>query len=176
MRRAIACLAVAGLATAGCGEPETEALKRKRASPTPAQTVSARPYPGARVRDGLRVRGVTRPPGQGRWLWEVRSPNGRWRLLQWSGECEVPSALVARRGQRRARELAPGLASSALGWTPDDRVLVYVPDAGACGSGDPSAGLLVVDPATGDREQLEPPSGPAPPLPWSERPRRITAW
>ena len=178
--RVAALIAAAGLVVAGCGsraeEAETSRGYSAMQSDVAVSAGSPRNYPGASRRDGLRVEGVARPGRLGRWLWEVSSPDGRWRLLQWSGECEIPSALVVRRGRRRARELAPGAESSALGWTTDNRAIVYVPADGACGAGDPEGGLLLIDPATGDREQIAEPVGREPPLRWSNRARDPSAW
>lgn len=101
--------------------------------------------------------------GIGHWAGLLVSPDGRWVLAQWSGECETPSAWFvpldggAPRLTTGEADLGTNPNSWAVGWSADGRALVSLdgPDA-ACGSGDPAPGTYAIDPATGDRELLVP--------------------
>ena len=91
--------------------------------------VGLRPPIGSMV-DGTRA---------GSWLWAERSPDGRWWLAQWSGECETPSVYLARAGERPvsvtgARRVSNAVEAFALGWTDDGRALVQLLQP-SCGRG-----------------------------------------
>jgi hypothetical protein len=90
----------------------------------------------------------------GHWRFAVPSPNGRWVLAQWSGECEVTQAYLVnvRSGQRRP-VIGGGVASNAIGWAPDGRAIVGLPTA-ACGRTSGQTGTYLVDPATGRRRRI----------------------
>lgn len=73
----------------------------------------------------------------GFWRYAFPSPSGLTYLAQWSGECEVPTVYFARPGSRPVPVVGPPLVeyipeSFALGWTPDGRAVVLLPQ-GACG-------------------------------------------
>jgi hypothetical protein len=67
-----------------------------------------------------------RPAGQplvGHWRQAALSPDGRWLLLEWSAECEVPFTFVVRSSGGaprpsfgRARRWWDGQPSTAVGW------------------------------------------------------------
>lgn len=75
-----------------------------------------------------------RPAGQpliGHWREAVLSPNGRWLLLEWSAECEVPFTFVVRSSGGavrpafgRARRWWDGQPSTAVGWLNDGTAIV----------------------------------------------------
>jgi hypothetical protein len=84
------------------------------------------------------------------------SPNGRWILAQWSGECEVTQAYLinARTGQRHAVALG-GVASNAIGWASDGRAVVGLPVA-PCGASSDYPGTYLVDPGTRASRRIHP--------------------
>jgi hypothetical protein len=75
-----------------------------------------------------------RPAGQpliGHWREAVLSPNGRWLLLEWSAECEVPFTFVVRSAGGdprpafgRARRWWDAQPSTAVGWLDDGTAIV----------------------------------------------------
>jgi hypothetical protein len=87
----------------------------------------------------------------GHWRWALPSPDGRWALAQWSGECEVPSAHLLRPDGSELREVAGGVESFGLGWAPDGRAVVQL-WPGLCGSGAEVPGVHLLDPGTGELE------------------------
>jgi hypothetical protein len=107
----------------------------------------------------IRLSGVpfddTAPTGvrTGLWRWALPSPDGRWVLAQWSGECEVPEAfLTPTAGGGVPLHLDPVPAwttSRGLGWTPDGRAIIELGD-GACGSTAEVPGVYLLDPDTRD--------------------------
>jgi hypothetical protein len=102
--------------------------------------------------DGARTVVADRLPQRGSWWWAAPSPDGRWVLAQWSGECEVPTAyLIPTAGGEPEPVLAgaDGLLpeSSALGWTPDGRAVIGA-GAGDCGNAAEAPGIYLLDPDT----------------------------
>ncbi|MGH3369994.1 MAG: hypothetical protein ACRDPR_08320 [Nocardioidaceae bacterium] len=92
----------------------------------------------------------------GHWRFALVSPDGKWVLGQWSGECEEPAAYLidVRSGERRP--VVQGVAvSTAIGWTPGNRAIVGLPVA-ACGAGSNSPSAYLVDPSPGTRRRLHP--------------------
>ena len=96
------------------------------------------------------------PRPVGSWAAAFLSLDGSRLLLQWSGECETPTAFFARAaggtvttvtGQPSLRH-AP--ESIALGWVRDGRAVVDLPH-GVCGSGTSRPGVYLVDPGSGRR-------------------------
>ncbi|HEX7136164.1 MAG TPA: hypothetical protein VF228_26520 [Iamia sp.] len=126
----------------------------------PEQGTLARLYPDGQtvplVEDPLT------PEDTGRWRSGQLSPDGRWVLAQWSGECEVPVAFLVPTDGGPVRT-ADGLTgwggdggpwpanSGAIGWTDDGRAIVSFPESPACGSGDEGPGTYLIDPDTGER-------------------------
>jgi hypothetical protein len=104
----------------------------------------------------------------GHWRWATPSPDGRWVLAQWSGECEVPRAflIAADSGDLRAvtgerdAAWATAPASSALGWSPDGRGVVSLPEA-ACGTSAERLGVHLLDPESGALELVLPGRAPS---------------
>ena len=96
----------------------------------------------------------TDPSGEpiGHWRWALPSPDGQWILGQWSGECEVPSAVLvpsvggAPTPVEGAAAETP-VESIGLGWTTDSEAIVQF-GSGVCGSGVDVPGVYLVDPAT----------------------------
>jgi hypothetical protein len=89
----------------------------------------------------------------GSWRWAVPSPDGRWVLGQWSGECESPDGYLVPAGGGPSVPVLSGEGgvrppeSFGVGWTPDGRAVVEL-FAGACGAGDTDPGIYLVDPDT----------------------------
>jgi hypothetical protein len=102
------------------------------------------------------VRAPRGPNGRaalGHWERAEVSPNGSTLLLQWSGECEVPTAYVAPASGGRPRTVAggrPRVESVTLGWAPPARPVVFLPQA-ACGAGFERPGVYVFSRSGGHR-------------------------
>jgi hypothetical protein len=119
------------------------------ASYTTEPTISIRTARGLR-----RVVGSPFPKVAGRyagfWRWAQPSPDGAWVLGQWSGECEVPEALLvpAAGGSPRTFDASPlshPTQSIALGWTESHDAVVRL-QSGVCGTGSPSPGVYRAHP------------------------------
>lgn len=78
----------------------------------------------------------------GHWRWAVPSPDGRWVLAQWSGECEVPVAypVEVTSGERRP-VVGEGAETMGVGWTRDGRAVVGL-WPGSAASGGMSPGCI----------------------------------
>jgi hypothetical protein len=89
----------------------------------------------------------------GHWRYAHGSPSGV-TLAQWSGECEVPTAYwIDESGTARIvtgeRSVTHAPESLALGWSPDQRAVLFLPQ-GACGSsGNPPGIYLYSAPGVG---------------------------
>jgi hypothetical protein len=107
------------------------------------------------LRDGLPQAG-TSEPALGHWRWATPSPDGRWVLAQWSGECEAPMAFVIEVATGEYRTVSGesgadwfnGRASFGLGWAPDGRAVVSLPES-ACGTSATEPGVYLLDPTSG---------------------------
>ena len=160
-RRALALAVVVALA--GCGgdeqaePPTTVSTVPSGSSCEPIGSHAAVAYelcwkPNARqhgtfvaVEDGegtvVPVGTPFRPSGQpliGHWRKAMLSPDGRWFLLQWSAECEVPFTFVVsssggepRPSFGRMRRWWDGRPSTAVGW--DDAKTALVETYSDCG-------------------------------------------
>lgn len=110
----------------------------------------------------------------GSWRDVEPSPDGRWILAQWSGECEVPQAYLFPAAGGALRALGAGAAgdggpaSQHLGWTPDGQILSAYP-AVSCGEVAAEPGVYLEDPATGARTLVVELRGPAEVVPWTKR-------
>ena len=99
--------------------------------------------------------------GVGHWANAKPSPDGRWVLGQWSGECEAPTAfLVSGQGGKvrnaDGTDAIDAVESYAVGWTPDNQAIIGFPE-GVCGTTvDDRPGIYLVDPASGSRSLLRP--------------------
>jgi hypothetical protein len=80
---------------------------------------------------------------EGYWRSVELSPDRRTLLLQWSGECEVPTAYLARANGGGLRPIAT--ESAALGWTPSGRAVVDLARGGCAGS-TRRPGIYLVEP------------------------------
>lgn len=86
----------------------------------------------------------------GHWYWAALSPDGTRFLAQWSGDCEAPTSFfVSLAGGKPApvsgeRDWAKSPETSAYGWTPDGRAIVFIPTRPACGSGIFRPGIYLV--------------------------------
>jgi hypothetical protein len=131
-------------------------------TPTPDCDRSATRPRRIEVVDGATTRTlIATPPasaGQtsevlGAWRSAERSPDGRWVLAHWSGECESPRTFLLPLAEGKAQTVdgtpmaswpdAP--ASVPVGWTSDGRAR-FVVGAGACGGGLPVRGVYGVRP------------------------------
>jgi hypothetical protein len=109
-------------------------------------------------RGGVRrlVRAPRGPNGRaalGHWERAEVSPDGSTLLLQWSGECEVPTGYVASASGGRPRAIVGGrplVESVTLGWAPPARPVVFLPQA-ACGAGFERPGVYVFSRSGGHR-------------------------
>jgi hypothetical protein len=86
----------------------------------------------------------------GYWVYARIAPDRRTLLVQWSGECESPTAFLIKRDRRlrpvgsATKRAAP--ESRALGWSPTGRPIVDFP-AAACGAGyHRGPGVYALDP------------------------------
>ena len=104
-----------------------------------------------------RARDLSGPAAEtGHWRYALPSPDGRWVLAQWSGECEVPVAYLFRASGGPGRPVvAGGVESSAIGWSEDGRAVVGL-WPGICGAADQRPGTYLLDPATGTRRWIHP--------------------
>jgi hypothetical protein len=105
------------------------------------------------LRGGQR-RVLVRGPGKvGHWAGAFVSPDRRTLLLQWSAECEVPTAFFAGATGGGLRPVSGGRdwtrapTSIALGWARDGRAIVDFPE-GVCSGGLDRPGVYAVDPRT----------------------------
>jgi hypothetical protein len=89
----------------------------------------------------------------GHWTSVQLSPDTRWVLAMWSGECESPTTFLLPVGPGDAltvdgtpmRDWASAPESVPVGWTSDGRAR-FVVGAGACGSGLTERGVYAVEP------------------------------
>jgi PASTA domain len=101
------------------------------------------------------------PPTQGG---QDGEPVGHWRyaygspwgvtLAQWSGECEAPTAYwIDESGTPRIvtgeRSVTHAPESLALGWSPDQRAVIFLPQGACGGSGNPPGIYLYSAPGVG---------------------------
>ncbi len=69
--------------------------------------------------------GPPNPPPSGRvGHWRGAAEQGDWILVQWSGECESPSAFLVRTAVGSPVDIAPGAEAYALGWAADGRAVI----------------------------------------------------
>ena len=119
---------------AGCsGSHPTQAKPTKQASPVHRYAAGRISIPPAE-RDGF-------------WQKLELSPDLRWWLAQWSGECEVQSTYLIPAAGGKARAILPGGESYALGWR-GRWAKVMLPRALCGGNGDRKPGIYLVDPQT----------------------------
>lgn len=81
----------------------------------------------------------------GYWRSVQLSPDRKTLLLQWIGECEIPTAYVARANGRGLRPIAS--ESVALGWTRSGRAVLDLP-GGACAGSARRPGIYLFEPRT----------------------------
>jgi hypothetical protein len=97
----------------------------------------------------------------GHWRDAWSSPDGRTVLLEWSAECEVPTAFFAPASGGALRPVTgePDWWSSpesvGLGWAADGRARVLLLE-GVCGTGAREPGEYLIDPGSGDLERVGP--------------------
>jgi len=130
-----------GIVAAACGGPGGEGPPEIRVVAT----------------DG-RARRLTGPrPGIGHWRHAIPSPDGKWVLGQWSGECEAPTAFLIDATSGRVDDVAPaGVDSYGVGWAPDGRAVVGI-GAGPCADEDfTDTGTFLVDPNRKVRTRIHP--------------------
>jgi hypothetical protein len=89
----------------------------------------------------------------GHWRYAYGSPSGV-TLAQWSGECEVPTAYwIDESGTARIvtgeRSVSHAPESLALGWSPDQRAVLFLPQGACGGSGSPPGIYLYSAPGVG---------------------------
>jgi hypothetical protein len=118
------------------------------------------------------------PTGAGRqplghWSWAVPSPDGRWVLAQWSGECESQTGMLISVADSSVRAItgeqgpawANAPASEILGWTVDGQAIFQL--EASCDAPARSPGIYEVAPANGTRHLLRALSPTALVLRWS---------
>lgn len=136
-----------GLRVALCGDPELpRRIDMVDSAGDATVLLDAPPTPDGSTAEVL-----------GHWRWALPSPDGRWVLAQWSGECEVPIAFLIEvaTGELRTVDGRAGAAwgsaveSKGLGWAPDGRAVVVLGE-GLCGSGATEPGSYLLDPETVD--------------------------
>lgn len=106
--------------------------------------------------DGLPIPSGSTEEVLGHWRWATPSSGGRWVVAQWSGECEIPRGFLIDVDSGLARPVtgetidhwADAPASFVLGWAPDGRAVVHLPEA-ACGPSAEKTGTYLLDPSTG---------------------------
>jgi hypothetical protein len=116
---------------------------------------------------------ITKPPVpngasvvDGHWEWAARSPDGKWVIAQWSGECETQTAFVISVSDGSVHAVT-GEAGSAWGDAPESTVLGWTSSGhavaefggGDTGCGGASAlphGVYVVSPTNLSRRLLVP--------------------
>jgi hypothetical protein len=107
-----------------------------------------------------RTQRVTLPDpvgGSGEWEWASRSPSGAEVLAQWTeqvSECRMPVAMIEPTRGAPPMPITGGSLPSvgpsfALGWTGDDRAVVYVGNGPCTGSTSLKPGVYVFDPQGG---------------------------
>jgi hypothetical protein len=89
----------------------------------------------------------------GHWRYAYSSPSGV-TLAQWSGECEAPTAYwIDESGTARIvtgeRSVTHAPESLALGWSPDQRAVLFLPEGACSGSGNPPGIYLYSTPGVG---------------------------
>ena len=107
-----------------------------------------------------RLLGDIRPPPVdgveeviGHWRWAIPAPDSQHALAQWSGECEVPLAMLV---DLRNGEVSPAIGergaqwtatptSYGVGWLPDGRAVVHVIQS-ECGISAREGGVYLVSP------------------------------
>lgn len=144
-----------GVRVALCeGEPQ-QPQRIERVSPTGDRQVLAETPDGSN--------------GLGHWRSAAPSPDGRWILATWSGECESPTAfLVPTDGDAPTVTIdgRPGLQgateSAGIGWAPDGSAVVQL-GTGVCGAAAEEPGVHLLDPDTRDTRLLvsQPEPGPS---------------
>jgi hypothetical protein len=130
-----------GIVAAACGGPGGEGPPEIRVVATDGR---ARRLTGAR-------------PGVGHWRHAVPSPDGKWVLGQWSGECEAPTAFLINVATGRVDDVAPAAVDSyGIGWAPGGRAIVGI-GAGPCADkGFTDTGTFLVDPNRKVRTRIHP--------------------
>lgn len=107
--------------------------------------------------------------GLGRWRTAMPSPDGRWILATWSGECESLTAfLVPTDGGAPAVTIDGGSGlegateSAGIGWAPDGSAVVQL-GTGVCGAAAEEPGVHLLEPDTLDTRLLisQPEPGPS---------------
>jgi hypothetical protein len=84
----------------------------------------------------------------GFWRAVERSPDLKWWLGQWSGDCEAQETFVIpAKGGKPRRILPSGAESYALGWS-GRRARIRLPHAACGGNGELQPGVYLVDPRT----------------------------
>lgn len=87
---------------------------------------------------------VTPPEEVGHWQGVMVSPDGKRLLLQWSGECEVQTVMLAPSGGGAVAKPFGDIMAEALGWAADGRFLAMLPGSPGCGSPSGEPGIYAV--------------------------------
>lgn len=141
-----------GVRVALCGGEEQQPQRIESVTPAGDQRVIAEPPDGSN--------------GLGHWRTAIPSPDGRWILATWSGECESLTAfLIPSRGGEPATTidgragLADAVESSGVGWAADGRAIVEL-GTGVCGAAADEPGVHLLDPADLETERVIPLTDP----------------
>ena len=131
MRRAVVAALVVVLA--GCG---TSHARQAR----PAKQPRRGHYAAGRI-------AIAPAERDGFWRKLELSPDLKWWLGQWSGECEAQSTYLIPAHGGKPRAILPGGESYALGWR-GRWAQIMLPRAVCGGNGELAAGIYLVDPKT----------------------------
>jgi hypothetical protein len=94
-------------------------------------------------------------PDVGHWGYGLPSPDAKWVLAQWSGECEVLSAYAVEVSTGRVEFVGlQGTESRALGWAPDGRAIVGVSGGPCTNAESADDGIYLIDVNSGDRQRI----------------------
>ena len=139
-----------GVHVALCGGETGRPRRIERVDPAGGSTEISGPPP---LGDADAVRG--------HWRWAEPSPDGRWVLAAWSGECEsLTGFLFSTDGENDLTAVGSPIdewqtspEAAPLGWTPDGRAIV-AHGHGLCGASAAEPGVHLMDPTTGTTERI----------------------
>lgn len=113
------------------------------------------------------------PQAGGHWSWAAPSPDGRWVLAQWSGECERQTGMLISVADGSVHALtgeagtawAAAPSSQMLGWTPSGQAIFQL--EASCDEPARSPGIYIVAPANSSKRLVRALSPTAVVLRWT---------